>query len=189
MPDVASAPAMTGMETDRYTRTAVALHWIIAALIVANLALGFFHDDFSKASRANVMTLHKSFGFTVLALSVARLLWRLGHRPPRADAVLKRWEATLAALTQWVFYGLMIALPLTGWVLSSGGGRATNFYWLVRIPALGVSKATGKEFGAIHEYLGWGMLVLLLLHIAGALTHQLQGHRQVLGRMAPWMLR
>jgi cytochrome b561 len=135
------------------------------------------------------MTLHKSFGFTVLVLSIARLGWRLTHRPPRADAVLKRWEATLAGLTQWLFYGLMIALPVTGWVLSSGGGRATNFYWLVRIPALAVSKATGKEFGGFHEYLGWTMLALLLLHIAGALTHQLQGHRQVLGRMIPRMLR
>jgi cytochrome b561 len=186
---MASAPAMRGMETDRYTRTAVALHWIIAGLIVANLALGFFHDDFDKPIRANVMTLHKSFGFTILALSLARLGWRLTHRPPRADAVLKRWEATLAGLTQWVFYGLMIALPITGWVLSSGGGRATNFYWLLRIPALAVTKATGKQAGEFHEYLGWTMLVLLLLHIAGALSHQLQGHRQVLGRMAPWMLR
>jgi cytochrome b561 len=186
---MASAPAMTGMETDRYTRTAVSLHWIIAGLIVANLFLGFFHEDFGRGATPVLMTLHKSFGFTVLALSVARLVWRLTHRPPRADAVLKRWEATLAALTQWVFYGLMIALPLTGWLLSSGNGRATNFYWLVHIPAFAVSKATGREFGDIHEYLGWSMLALLLLHIAGALTHQLQGHRQVLGRMAPWMLR
>ena len=186
---MASAPAMTGMETDRYTRTAVALHWIIAGLIVANIALGFLHDSVAKSTGAAMMTLHKSFGFTVLVLSVARLVWRLTHRPPRADAVLKRWEATLAALTQWVFYGLMIALPVTGWILSSGNGRATNFYWLLPIPALGVSKATGKEFGEIHEYLGWAMIVLLLLHIAGALSHQLKGHRQVLGRMAPWMLR
>jgi cytochrome b561 len=186
---MASAPAMTGMETDRYTPTAVALHWIIAGLIVANLLLGFFHEDFGKAANVVLITLHKSFGFTILALSLVRLAWRLTHRPPRADAVLKRWEATLAALTQWVFYGLMIALPVTGWILSSGNGRGTNFYWLVRIPALAVSKATGKEFAEYHEYLGWTMLVLLLLHIAGALSHQFQGHRQVLGRMAPWVLR
>lgn len=186
---MASAPAMAGMETDRYTRTAVALHWIIAGLIVANLALGFFHDDFAKPVRGNVMTLHKSFGFTVLALSLARLAWRLGHRPPRPDAVLKRWEATLAGLTQWLFYGLMILLPLSGWILSSGSGRTTNFFWLFQIPALGVSKATGGQAGDVHEYLGWAMLVLLLLHVAGALSHHVQGHRQVLGRMVPRMLR
>jgi cytochrome b561 len=186
---MASAVAMTGMEEARYTRVAVALHWLIAALIVVNLVIGFFHDDVSKASQPTVMTIHKSIGFSVLALSLARLAWRLTHRPPAADAVLKRWEATLAALTQWVFYALMIALPVTGWVLTSGGGRATKFFWLFTIPPLGVDKATGKEFGEIHEYLGWTMLVLLLLHVAGALTHQLQGHRQVLGRMAPWMLR
>jgi len=186
---MASAPAMTGMETDRYTRTAVSLHWIIAALIIANIFLGFFHESFGKAANVPLITLHKSFGFTVLVLSVARLAWRLTHRPPRADAVLKRWEATLAALTQWVFYGLMIALPVTGWILSSGNGRATNWFWLFKIPALDVTKATGKEFAEYHEYLGWSMLVLLLLHVAGAMSHQLQGHRQVLGRMAPWMLR
>jgi cytochrome b561 len=186
---MASAPAMTGMEADRYTNVAVALHWIIAALIVANLFLGFFHEDFGKGATPLLMTLHKSVGFTVLALSLARLGWRLTHRPPRADAVLKRWEATLAALTQWLFYGLMIALPVTGWILSSGNGRATNWFWLFKIPALGVSKATGHQFAEYHEYLGWTMLALLLLHIAGALTHQLQGHRQVLGRMVPRMLR
>jgi cytochrome b561 len=186
---MATAAAMRGMEAARYTRVAVWLHWIIAALIVANIFLGFFHESFGKAANVPLITLHKSFGFTVLALSLARLVWRLTHRPPAADAVLKRWEATLAALTQWIFYGLMIALPVTGWLLSSGGGRATNFYWLFKIPALAVSKATGKQFGEIHEYLGWAMLVLLLLHVAGALSHQLKGHRQVLGRMAPWMLR
>jgi cytochrome b561 len=186
---MASAPAMTGMETDRYTGVAVSLHWIIAGLIVVNLFLGFFHEDFGKAATPVLMTLHKPVGFTVLALSVARLAWRLTHRPPRADAVLKRWEATLAALTQWLFYALMIALPVTGWILTSGNGRATNWFWLVKIPALSVSKTTGREFGDYHVYLGWSMLALLLLHVAGALAHQLRGHRQVLGRMAPWILR
>lgn len=186
---MATAAAMAGTEAARYTRTAIALHWIIAALIVANLFLGFFHESFGKAATGVLMTLHKSFGFTILALSLARLAWRLAHRPPGPGAVMERWEAMLAGLTQWVFYGLMIALPLTGWILSSGNGRATNFYWLVRIPALGVSKATGRQFADVHEWLGWTMLVLLLLHVAGAMVHQLRANRHVLGRMVPWMLR
>ena len=184
---MASAAAMTGRETARYTGVAVALHWLIAALIVLNLLLGFFHDDVAKAARGTVMMVHKSTGFTILALSLARLAWRLTHRPPSADAALQRWEAGLAAATQWVFYALMIALPLSGWILSSGGGRATHWFNLFTIPPLAVSKATGHQFGDIHEYLGWTMLVLLLLHVAGALSHHLRGHRQVLGRMTPWM--
>jgi cytochrome b561 len=183
---MATAAAMTGTEAARYTRVAVALHWIIAALIVLNLLLGLFHDDFAKASRASVMMIHKSTGFTVLALSLARLAWRLTHRPPAPYAALRPWERMLAAATHWLFYVLMIALPLSGWILSSGGGRATRYFGTFSIPPLGVSKVTGRTFGDVHEWLGWTILLLLVLHVAGALKHHFAGPRDYIGRMAPW---
>ena len=77
----------------RSSRVAVWLHWIIAALIGLNLLLGFFHEDFDKPVRAAMMNVHKATGLTILVLTLARIAWRLGHRPPAFDRVMKAWEA------------------------------------------------------------------------------------------------
>lgn len=188
---MASAADPLGQSALRYSRGAMWFHWIIAALVIVNLVLGLYHDDFGKAATAWIMFFHKATGILVLGLSVARLLWRLGHRPPPFDAVLRPWEALLARLTHWLFYVLMIAIPLTGWALSSSNGRATNFFGLFEIGLLPVPRTDGAHdlFEDAHELLGKLMIVLILLHVAGALKHHLQGHRHLIGRMAPWLHR
>jgi cytochrome b561 len=93
-----SERAMATLAPDlaRYSRVAVWLHWLIAALIALNLLLGFFHDDFERPVRSPMMNVHKATGFTILLLTLARIAWRLGHRPPAFDPVLKAWEVGLA---------------------------------------------------------------------------------------------
>lgn len=166
-------------------------HWGIAALIVANLFLGLYHDDFGREARTWMMFFHKATGITILALSIARLLWRLGHRPPPFDAVIRPWEALLARTTHWLFYALMIAIPLSGWMLSSSSNRPTDFFGLFEIPPLPVSRsdAAHDRLEDAHEFLGKLMIGLILLHVAGALKHHLQGHRHLIGRMGPWLYR
>ncbi|HWH21778.1 MAG TPA: cytochrome b [Allosphingosinicella sp.] len=188
---MASAADPTGQSAVRYSRVAMWLHWIIAALVAGNLFLGFFHEDFGRAARAWMMFLHKATGITVLGLSLARLLWRLGHRPPPLDAVLRPWEALLARLTHWLFYVLMIAIPLTGWMLSSSSGRETNFFGLFDIAPLPVSRSDEAHdlFEEAHALLAFAMMGLILLHVAGAIKHHLQGHRHLIGRMGPWLHR
>jgi cytochrome b561 len=188
---MASAAAMTGEEAARYTRVAVALHWIIAVLLIGNLLLGFFHEDFGKAATPWIMFVHKATGLTVLALTLARLGWRLTHRPPAFDPVLKAWERGLASLIHWLFYVVLIAIPLSGWMLSSSGGRVTSFWGLLDVPPLPVprGKDAGELFGEAHELLAFLAIGLILLHVAGALKHHFEGHRQLMGRMAPWLYR
>jgi cytochrome b561 len=188
---MATAAAIGDLDTARYSRVAILLHWTIAALILVNLYLGLFHEDMSKPVRATMMFYHKSIGLTVLALTLLRLAWRLGHRPPPYDAALKKWEVGLARATHWTFYVLLFALPLTGWLLISTGGKPTSVFGLFSVPALPVSRGDDAHdlFDNVHVVLGWAMLVLVVLHVAGALKHQLQGHRQVFGRMAPWAYR
>ena len=188
---MASAAAIGALEPARYSRVAILLHWVIAALILVNLYLGLFHEDMSKPVRATMMFYHKSIGLTVLALTVARLAWRLGHRPPPYDAALKRWEVVLARATHWTFYILLLALPLTGWLLVSTGGRATSLFGLFDVPALPVSHADGPHdlFESLHTLFGYAMLLLVVLHVAGALKHQMEGHRHIFGRMQPWAYR
>jgi cytochrome b561 len=188
---MATAAAIGDLGAARYSRVAILLHWLIAASILTNLYLGIAHDDVSKRTAASMIFYHKAIGFTVLALTMLRLAWRLTHRPPPYDAALKRWEVGLARVTHWTFYLFLFALPLTGWLLVSTGGRATSIFGLFNVPALPVSHGDAAHdlYDTAHVFLGWAMLALVCLHIAGALKHQLEGHRQVFGRMAPWAYR
>jgi cytochrome b561 len=173
----------------RYSRVAIWLHWILAALIAVNLLLGFLHEDFARPVRAAMMGWHKSIGFTVLALTLVRILWRLTHRPPAFDAAMKRWETGVARLVHGLFYFLLLAIPLSGWLIVSSGAKVkpTSLYWLFDVGPLPVRPGEGlHEFAEqAHELLGYAMLVLLALHIAGAVKHHLDGHRHLIRRMAP----
>lgn len=179
------------LEDARYNRVSIWFHWSIAALIVVNLLLGFFREDIGDLTGRSVIYGHKATGFAILGLSVGRLLWRVGHRPPPFDAVMSRWEALLARATHWLIYVLMIALPLSGWVLVSNSNRATDFFGLFTIPPLPVSrsKPLHETLEDVHEWLGFAMIGLIALHVAGALKHHLQGHRHLIGRMGPWLYR
>ena len=174
-----------------YSRVAIWLHWIIAGLIVVNLLLGLYHEDFSKPVRASMMFWHKSIGLTVLLLTLARLGWRLGHRPPAFDPVMKPWEMRLASLIHWLFYAFLILIPLSGWLVASTGRAPwTSFYGLFDVPPLPLRGEEAHELmEEVHELFAKGMIGLIVLHVAGALKHHFEGHRHLIGRMAPWAYR
>lgn len=185
---------MTDQQT--YSNTALRLHWLIGLLIVANLVGGLVHDDLPKDIVPTVMGLHKASGILILFLSIFRLYWRFTHRPPSAAAGLKGWEIGLSHLTHWGFYLLMIVVPLSGWWMSSIGqitpeGQKRwpiSFFGMFDVPYLPVdaSKAAGEFWGETHEITAFAMIGLLVLHVAGALKHQFDGH-PVLYRMVPWL--
>jgi cytochrome b561 len=174
------------LDTQRYSRTAIALHWLIALLLVANLLLGYFHGDFGKSAERWLMFYHKATGITVLALTLIRIGWRLAYRPPAFDPVLKPWEARLARAVHFLFYLLLLAIPLTGWMLSSSSDRPTNYFGLFEIAPLPVSRSDEAHdlFEGAHELLGKLVIGLIVLHVAGALKHHLQGHRHLVARMS-----
>jgi cytochrome b561 len=180
-----------GEEALRYSLVSIWLHWLIAAFVLINLFLGFYHGDFGKAATPWLMFFHKSTGITVLGLTVARILWRLVNRPPPFDRALRRWEANLARSIHLLFYALLLILPLTGWAATSSGGRDTSYFGLFDIGLLPVSRSESAHelFEEVHEVLGKLMIGLILLHVAGAVKHHLQGHRHLIGRMAPWLYR
>ncbi len=167
----------------RYTVVARALHWAIAVLIILNLALGFAHDALPKDWA--VMSVHKSIGLTVLALTLVRIGWRLTHPAPRLPAALPAWEKGAAHATHFIFYALMLVLPLSGWIMSSAGTRPLNWFFLFDIPKFGV----GKEDAIVtlsrgaHELLPWLWAALIAIHIGAALRHHLVLKDDVLRRM------
>jgi cytochrome b561 len=174
------------VRTDRYTRVAIFFHWTIAAMVIFNLWLGLFHDSLPKEWK--VMPVHKATGITILALSVARLAWRLMNSPPPSPIDLPAWQRTAARASHWAFYALLIVLPVTGWMMSSGGNppRPLNWFGLFPIPYLPVDKALAGFGHEAHEILGYLMAVLVVIHIGAALGHHLILRDSVLLRMLPF---
>jgi cytochrome b561 len=166
-----------------YDRVARTLHWTIGALIIVNLTLGILHDPLGKIFPA--MPIHKSIGFVVLLLSLGRLVWRLTHPAPPLPASMPGWEKAAAHALHWLFYALMIVLPMTGWVFSSAGERPLQFFFLFDIPKLAVEKGSGLAQGTHNAHVVFGYLwaVLLVGHVGAALRHHFLLKDKVLLRM------
>ena len=179
----------------RYSIGAIVFHWTIAALILLNLVLGWRMAKAEGLDKFTLFQAHKSVGITVLVLSVLRVAWRLTHRPPPYPASMHRWEKVVAKTTHWTFYGLMLAMPLTGWVIVSASALniPTLLYKTIPFPHIGfvhdqplpVRAALEKNVGTTHVLLAYLFAALIGLHIAAALKHHFVDHDGVLGRMLP----
>ena len=172
-----------------YSRVAIALHWTIAALILGNIAGAILSEGVGKEAAGVIMSIHKPVGLTVLALSLARLGWRVAHGFPRLPDSTPTWDAVFARTTHVAFYFLMTAVPLAGWAMVSAGPRPLSYFGLFDVPKLPVSKATAGFAHEAHVVLGLSTLALVVLHVAGALKHQLVDRDDVLHRMLPWVRR
>lgn len=172
-------------DLSRYSRGAIILHWLMALLIIANLAGGFLHDYVPAAGgqRSLVMGLHKSFGLTLLALALVRITWRLGHAPPALPRYFTSGERLLARAGHGGFYLVMIAIPLSGWIMADRTTRPLSLFGLVDVPKWGVARPVADAFHSAHEVLGWAMLVLLALHLAGVVKHLVLDRDNLLPRM------
>ena len=175
----------------QYTRIAVVLHWLIALLIVLNFVLAWVADEMPRAEKMEIMASHKAFGLSILALTLIRIVWRFIHRPPPFSSALSAWEIALARVTHFMFYFLMLFMPLSGWGMVSGSGRPISWFGLFDVPALpvGSDKVVGGVFHESHETLAFVMLGLLALHVAGALKHRIFDRDDTMARMIPFLRR
>lgn len=185
------------MPPARYHAVAVTLHWLIALGIVGLLVIGFLMGDVEAPElKFKLYQLHKSFGITVLVLSVMRLLWRLTHRPPALPPQTKPWEKWAAHAVHWGFYVIMIGMPLVGWLGVSASPmkmplRIFNTFSLPLLPFFdGVvdPRGTAKALFEAHELMAYIAIGLLVLHLGAALKHHFIVRDDVLLRMAPKFL-
>ncbi len=182
-------------EGDRYTSVAIILHWLIAAAIIGLLFVGLTMKEkgfYPQDVQFQMFQLHKSFGLSVLVLSVLRLVWRLLHKPPALPSDMPAWEVFAAKSTHWAFYALMFALPLTGWALVSTSPFAFPTYWfgLFEWPHLGLSflgpqDSVYEASSAAHEWLAYILMALLAIHVGAALKHYVWNRDNVVSHMIP----
>ena len=172
-----------GIDTvTRYNSTARAFHAVIAVLVIVNLGIGLLGEGLEKT--IDLFPLHKSIGLTVLALTLARIALRFTWKTPEYVPSLKRVDLLVAKTVHAIFYGLLLILPLTGWIMTSAGKKSLAWFG-IPVPKLAVEKgSTLYEIGHEgHEILGFVMLALVVLHVAAALRHHFILKDGVLRRM------
>jgi cytochrome b561 len=192
MPDgeasgIHALPVDVAIPPRHYTRTAVALHWLMALLITAGFTLGVTMTDLSMSpKKLRYFSYHKWIGITVLGLLLVRALWRALHRAP-PDEPMPRWQRRLAHLTHGLLYLLMFATPIAGWLYSSASGIPVVYLKLWQLPDL-VPKdpALAKVLVQVHALLAWTLACVVLVHSAAALKHHFVDRDATLRRMLHW---
>lgn len=173
---------------DRWAWPSMTLHWLIAALILALLAVGMVMVELPRSPRYFwVYDLHKSLGLAVLALMLLRLGWRLYAGAPRPVPGTSAAQHLLAQGVHLAIYVLALALPISGWLYDSASGlRAMKFFGAFTVPKLVSPDLALKNLAhAVHEWGAWLLIALIVLHAGGALIHHLVQRDRTLSRMLP----
>jgi cytochrome b561 len=170
----------------RYSTPAIALHWLLALMILGAFCVGLYMSDLPLSpTRLKLFSWHKWAGVTVLALSALRLLWRLTHRPPAAPAMPAR-QARASQAVHGLLYALFFAVPLVGWAYSSAAGFPVVLYGLLTLPDfVAPDKALAELIKPWHEVLAWSLAALAGVHLTAALKHQFFDRDRLLERMLP----
>ncbi len=172
---------------NHYTATAKSLHWVMAVLIIGLLALGFYMEDLPLSpDKLKLYSWHKWTGVTAFLLVLVRLAWRAGHRPPPLPASMPKVLQLAAHGGHLALYGLMLAMPLSGWLMSSAKGFQTVWFGLLPIPdLLAKDKALGDLLQNVHATLAVLFVLILVGHVAAALKHHFIDRDDILTRMLP----
>ncbi|MEL8055808.1 MAG: cytochrome b/b6 domain-containing protein [Pseudomonadota bacterium] len=182
-------------QSERYTTVAIILHWLIALAIILMLAGGWYMTNLPDGApgQYELYQLHKSVGITILLLTITRIIWRVMNPPPALPADMNEQEKTASHLVHMAFYGLMIVLPLTGWLYSSVSTKLdvpTVLYGVLSWPD--VPYAEAMKTGLIssiantsHTVLALLAVATLALHLGGALKHEFSAEEGVIKRMLP----
>lgn len=172
---------------ERYGSVAQTLHWLIVLLLVGQVAAGMIAEELPDGfDKLVLLARHKSVGITILGLASLRVAWRFIDRPPPPPP-MPRWQYLASRASHWVLYALLLAMPLTGWMMSSASNYPVSWFGLVQLPDLvGPDRGLKHLLEEVHETLANALIALVLLHVAAALKHQFWDRDGLLWRMLPW---
>ena len=186
---MSSAPAPSPPAGQPFTAVAIGLHWLIAFALIGTFSLGLYmHDLPLSPHKLKLYSWHKWAGVTIFLFVVLRLGWRLTHRPPQLPAAMPAWQRRAAEATHVLLYGLMFAVPLSGWLMSSAKGFQTVWFGILPLPdLLDKNKELGDALQQVHVLLNFGMAGLVLAHLGASLKHHFIDRDDVLSRMLPFL--
>lgn len=175
------------MNATRYTATAIGLHWLMAVLILGMFGVGLYMTGLPLSpTKLQIYSWHKWAGVTAFLLVLLRIVWRATHRPPALPAAMPRWQQLAAHGGHALLYLLMVAIPLTGWLMSSAKGFQTVYFGVLPIPdLLAKDKELGDLLRDVHATLNFLMIAIVAGHVGAALKHHFIDRDDILTRMAP----
>ncbi len=175
------------MNHARYTVTAIGLHWLMAFLLIGLFVVGIYMSELSLSPwKLRIYSWHKWAGVTAFLLVLVRIVWRLTHRPPSLYADIPAPMQMAAQAGHRLLYLLMIAIPLSGWLMSSAKGFQTVYFGVLPIPnLLGKNKELGDLLQSMHQTLNFLLVAVVIGHVGVALKHHLIDKDDVMVRMLP----
>jgi cytochrome b561 len=172
-------------DAERWGGLSIALHWLTFLLVLGMATVGLLMVQMEPSPlKVQVYALHKSFGLTVLGLTVLRLLWRASGRVPAPVPGTPAWQQRIASATHGALYALLMEVPLSGWWFNSAAGFPLRWFGLVKLPKLtGFDPAIKALARETHETLFFVLAGLVAVHAAAALWHHYRQHDRTLLRM------
>lgn len=172
----------------RYSLVAMLFHWLIAILVIVNWRIAEGAEGLEGAAKSAAIAPHKAIGITILVLTILRLLWRLSHKAPPMSDLIPGWQRILGKTVHVIFYVLLIGLPIGGWLAGSFASIPVDYFGIFTVPMAPVEQNYDTA-GAIieqHKLGGEVLLILVALHILGALKHTFIDKVNGIGRMVPF---
>lgn len=159
----------------KFTWPTVGLHWIIAVAMIGMLAFGLYLEEMPRGpEKGELMGLHKSIGITIFVFAIARIFWRFLNKFPKPISALSNWQQTLAKVAHWVLIMGTVLMPISGLIMSVGGGHSVGLFGLEIIAGTGEKIEALSKIGHVVHGLGSKLLILfVVLHFIGAMKHQL----------------
>lgn len=175
----------------RYGVVAIALHWLVVALIIASWALGLYMVDLPLSpQKLKYISWHKWLGVTIFLIALWRVAWRATHPAPPPPDAMPSWQRVSMGVSHLLLYLLVIVIPLTGWLFSSASGVPTVYLGWVQLPDLiAKDKLVAELLRQAHVLLNVTLFVIVCIHVAAALKHHLLDRDEVLVRMLPFLSR
>ena len=169
----------------RYTTPAIVLHWLVALLIFVAFPLGVYMADLPLSpDKLKLYSYHKWIGITILMLASVRVMWRLTHTPPPLPENITGWQRRASQIVHGLLYGLILAIPLSGWLMSSAKGFQTVWFGVLPLPdLLDKNRELGDLLATVHQALNYSLAALVILHVGAALKHHFIERQPFMQRM------
>jgi cytochrome b561 len=176
-----------GTRTDHYPATSKLLHWLIAICVLTTAPVAIAMTRVDKGPTQDALyNFHKSLGVTILILMILRLLNRIVAGAPIAHPGIEPWQKTASATVHTSFYALLLAMPIVGYIANSAYGAPTPFFGLFNIPPIvGENESLATQLFTLHRWVGYLLIVIVLVHVSAALYHTFIRRDEVLKRMLP----